>query len=162
QSGCAARETVDARRGGSDLPVGIRQAKWHGSRSRDREVMLSIRGRTVYERTGCQKGRARMRFGEAATRRAGAMVRVGLNGLAMGVLVLLPLNGVAGEGVVADVTSCLVKPRQQIQLGSPVFGVLAGVFVDWGMAVKEGQVLAKLDTTVEEAQVALDRYRTTL
>lgn len=64
-------------------------------------------------------------------------------------------------GVVADVSDCLVKPKKQIQLGSPVFGVLSGVFVDRGARVKQGDLLAKLDTTVEEAQVALDQYRAT-
>ncbi|MGE0222153.1 MAG: efflux RND transporter periplasmic adaptor subunit [Acetobacteraceae bacterium] len=63
--------------------------------------------------------------------------------------------------VVVDVTTCLVKPKQVVQLGSPVFGLIAGVFVDRGDVVQQGQLLAKLDTTVEEAQVALDRFRAT-
>jgi membrane fusion protein, multidrug efflux system len=68
----------------------------------------------------------------------------------------------AGDGgLKADVSTCLLKPRHVIQIGSPVFGLLAAVFVDRSEAVKQGQVLAKLDTTVEEAQLALDRYRST-
>ena len=55
--------------------------------------------------------------------------------------------------------TCLLRPRHLVQLGSPVFGVLAGVFVDRTEAVKQGQVVAKLDTTVEEAQLAMDRFR---
>ena len=61
--------------------------------------------------------------------------------------------------VVADTLSCLVKPKQVVQVGSPVFGVLARVFVDRATKVTENQVVAKLDTTVEEAQLALDRFR---
>ena len=65
----------------------------------------------------------------------------------------------ADSGIKADVSTCLLKPRHVIQLGSSVFGVLAAVFVDRSDVVKQGQVLAKLDTTVEETQLALDRYR---
>ena len=64
-------------------------------------------------------------------------------------------------GLTADVSTCLVKPRHVIQLGSPVFGILGGVYVDRADIVKQGQLLAKLDTTVEEAQVALDHFRMT-
>jgi RND family efflux transporter MFP subunit len=60
-----------------------------------------------------------------------------------------------------DVTTCLLRPRQVIQLGSSVFGVIDRILVDRGDAVTKGQLLAKLNTTVEEAQLALDRYRTT-
>ncbi len=75
---------------------------------------------------------------------------------------VLPLRPAAAAGdtaVVADVTTCLVKPKQVIQLGSPVFGVLAGVSVERGDHVTQGQVVARLDTTVEESQLALDRFR---
>lgn len=64
-------------------------------------------------------------------------------------------------GVEVDVTTCLVKPKQILQLGSPVFGLIGGIFVDRGDSIHQGQLLAKLDTTVEEAQVALDRFRAT-
>lgn len=68
----------------------------------------------------------------------------------------------ADEGglVVGDGT-CLVKPNHVIQIGSPVFGVLSNVLVDRSQKVVKGQLLAKLDTTVEEAQLAIDLYRTT-
>jgi RND family efflux transporter MFP subunit len=71
-----------------------------------------------------------------------------------------PLQAVAG-GVTADMSTCLLRPRYLVQLGSPVFGVLAAVFVDRTQSVKQGQVVAKLDTTVEETQLALDRFRAT-
>ena len=61
--------------------------------------------------------------------------------------------------VVADSRSCLLKPRQVVQIGSPVFGVLSDVLVDRASMVAKGQLVAKLDTSVEEAQLALDRFR---
>ncbi|HEY1413777.1 MAG TPA: hypothetical protein VGF36_16655, partial [Rhodopila sp.] len=62
------------------------------------------------------------------------------------------------DGVTADVNTCLLRPRHLVQLGSSVFGTLARVFVDRTDVVTQGQVVAKLDTTVEEAQLGLDRY----
>src|SRR5260370_35184664 len=71
-------------------------------------------------------------------------------------------GGLANEATAdGGMAACFLKPRHVIQLGSPIFGVLAQVFVDRGDPVKAGQVVAKLDTRVEEAQVALDRYRAT-
>jgi RND family efflux transporter MFP subunit len=72
--------------------------------------------------------------------------------------VATPLQAFAA-GVTADVSNCLLQPRHLVQVGSPVFGVLAGVFVDRTDPVKQGQVIAKLDTTVEVAQLVLDRFR---
>ena len=71
----------------------------------------------------------------------------------------LASSSAVAAGISADVSNCLVKPRRVVQLGSPVFGALANVYVDRGDAVKKDQVLARLNTTVEETQVALDRYR---
>jgi RND family efflux transporter MFP subunit len=65
----------------------------------------------------------------------------------------------ARSEIVAETASCLVRPRHVIQLGSPVFGALAKVMVDRADPVKEGQIVAKLDTTIEEAQMALDRHK---
>ena len=63
------------------------------------------------------------------------------------------------KAISVDATTCLLKPRQVIQLGSSVFGVINSITVDRGDAVQKDQVLAKLNTTVEEAQLALDRFR---
>lgn len=59
----------------------------------------------------------------------------------------------------SDATSCILRPKQVIELGTPVAGLLAEVLVDRGDAVKAGQMVARLDSSVEEAQLALDRYR---
>lgn len=63
------------------------------------------------------------------------------------------------QAISVDATTCLLKPKQVIQLGSSVFGVINSITVDRGDAVQKDQVLAKLNTTVEEAQLALDRFR---
>ena len=77
-------------------------------------------------------------------------------------VVSVPPAGFAAEGgIQSDVSTCLLRPRHLVQLGSPVFGLLAAVFVDRSEPVKQGQVLAKLDTTVEETQLAMDRFRST-
>ncbi|MCI4677298.1 efflux RND transporter periplasmic adaptor subunit [Rhodoblastus acidophilus] len=65
----------------------------------------------------------------------------------------------AGAEVLADSTACLVKPKQVVQLGSSVFGVLAELRVDRADVVTKGQIIGKLDTSVEEAQLALDKFR---
>jgi RND family efflux transporter MFP subunit len=67
--------------------------------------------------------------------------------------------GAARADVLADATTCLVKPKQVVQLGSSVFGVLAELKVDRSDMVTKGQVIGKLDTSVEEAQLALDNFR---
>lgn len=59
-------------------------------------------------------------------------------------------------------SNCMITPKQTVQLGSPVLGILAKLEVERGYSVVTGQVLARLDTTVEEAQLSLDRYRSTL
>jgi RND family efflux transporter MFP subunit len=80
--------------------------------------------------------------------------------LFLSIILGLTEAGLCAEAVpIADVATCLARPRQLIQLGGPVFGILAEVFVDRADKIKKGQLVAKLDTTVEESQVALDRYR---
>jgi multidrug efflux pump subunit AcrA (membrane-fusion protein) len=92
----------------------------------------------------------------------GEPVRTVVRWTILALAVALPPAAFAADGgITADVSTCLLKPRHVVQLGSPVFGLLAGVFVERSDVVKQGQVLAKLDTTVEETQLALDRFRST-
>lgn len=63
------------------------------------------------------------------------------------------------SNIAVDVTSCLLRPKQVIELGSSVFGVISQLFVDRGDRVSKDQLVAKLNTTVEEAQLALDKFR---
>ncbi len=83
--------------------------------------------------------------------------------LAMAVTVLWPLAVAAasspedaadtGEG------TCLIKPRQLVQIGSPVAGLLSDVLVDRGDTVHRGQVIARIESSVEQADLALDRLK---
>ena len=54
---------------------------------------------------------------------------------------------------------CLIEPRLKIDLAAPTAGVLTDVLVDRGDRVRKGEIVAKLDSTVEEATVALDKAR---
>src|SRR5436305_13835832 len=67
--------------------------------------------------------------------------------------------GARAEGFVVDSSTCLVRPRQVIQLGSPVFSVLSDVYVDRASRVKQGDIVARLNSKVEQAQLALDQFR---
>lgn len=75
---------------------------------------------------------------------------------------LLPRLGQAEEAGAIDWSNCMVSPKQVVQLGSPVLGTLATLAVSRGQSVEPGQVLARLDSSVEEAQLSLDRYRSSL
>jgi len=69
-------------------------------------------------------------------------------------------SGAEAQGNTAgDVVSCIIRPRQVVQLASPVSGRIAEEFVDRGDTVSQGKLVARLESSVEEAQVALDRYK---
>ena len=55
--------------------------------------------------------------------------------------------------------TCIIKPHIQIQLGSAVSGMLSETLVDRGDRVKQGQIVARLESSVEQASLALDRVR---
>ena len=71
-------------------------------------------------------------------------------------LVLLPQLASA-QGL--DGMTCLLKPHEVVQLGSPVSGLLIEETVDRGDTVRAGQVVASLESSVEVATVALDRVK---
>jgi RND family efflux transporter MFP subunit len=54
---------------------------------------------------------------------------------------------------------CLIQPRMVLKLGTPVPGLLTEVLVDRGAVVRKGDVLAKLESGVEEAAAALAQAR---
>jgi RND family efflux transporter MFP subunit len=58
-----------------------------------------------------------------------------------------------------DVLDCLIEPRLVVKVGSPVQGIIAEVLVDRGDRVKRDDVLARLDSGVEKAQVEVARAR---
>jgi len=58
-----------------------------------------------------------------------------------------------------DELDCLIEPQEVVNLSSPVEGVLEKVFVDRGAYVKKGQVVAQLESNLEQATVVLARAR---
>lgn len=66
-------------------------------------------------------------------------------------------SGVAG--MAEQAFDCVIEPGLTVQLGSPVNGILAEVPAGRGMAVRRGDVVARVEASVEEATVALLRLR---
>lgn len=54
---------------------------------------------------------------------------------------------------------CLIQPRALIAVASPVEAVIESVEVDRGDAVEKGDVIARLESSVEKAAVAVARER---
>lgn len=54
---------------------------------------------------------------------------------------------------------CIIEPRQVLELRSPIEGLIKRVNVDRGDLVKKGQVLAVLDTAVDEVAAAIAKQR---
>lgn len=57
---------------------------------------------------------------------------------------------------------CLIEPNTVVTVSSPVEGVVETVTVDRGDLVKQGQVLATLESSVDEAAVAIAKAKTEL
>jgi RND family efflux transporter MFP subunit len=73
-------------------------------------------------------------------------------------IVLAPPARAADE---ADDTTCIIKPRVTVQLGSPIAGTLSATLVDRGDNVTKGQVVAQLESSVDQATFALDQLKAT-
>ena len=59
----------------------------------------------------------------------------------------------------AEDYACLIEPRQVLKLAASVQGVVASIAADRGDQVQKGQLVAQLDSEVEEANVAIARLR---
>src|SRR5690242_3487879 len=55
--------------------------------------------------------------------------------------------------------ACLIEPKMVLKIGTPVPALLGEVLVDRGVFVKKGDVLARLESDVETATVALAKAR---
>lgn len=82
------------------------------------------------------------------------------------VIVLAPLmlamTGGGARGEVRDGDrrfDCVLEPHVRLKLATPVAGVLKQVLVDRGSQVRKGQVIAQLESAVEEANVELAAAR---
>ena len=58
-----------------------------------------------------------------------------------------------------ELLDCLLEPHLEVDVGSPVVGILAQVNVDRGDMVARGQVIARLESAAEEASVRLAEAR---
>ena len=71
-------------------------------------------------------------------------------------LLALSLFALATPAFAEDTTlDCLANPAQKVAVGSSATGVIATTLVRRGDRVKKGDVIAKLDSTIEEADVAV-------
>jgi cobalt-zinc-cadmium efflux system membrane fusion protein len=76
--------------------------------------------------------------------------------LALAVALAWVPGGVRGQPL-----DCLIQPNQVVQVGSPVSGILEGVDVERGDTVRRGQVVARLESSVERATAQLAQARAT-
>jgi len=87
------------------------------------------------------------------------------NGIRRAFLTALPIiAGVTSSAGAQDQNgdthfACLVQPKMVLKLGTPVPGLIKEVLIDRGMVVKKGDVIARLDSSVEEAAVTLAKAR---
>ena len=72
---------------------------------------------------------------------------------------VLATGAVAQESAADRDTTCILKPRELVHLGSAVPGLLATVSVERGDAVTRGQVVATLESSIEEATLLLSRAK---
>jgi RND family efflux transporter MFP subunit len=85
--------------------------------------------------------------------------------LLLSVVAGFPLAGPALTclGLIAEARAedyaCLIEPKQMHKLATPVQGVVAAISVDRGDRVHKGQMVARLDSEVEEANVLIARLR---
>ncbi|MDT8334379.1 MAG: efflux RND transporter periplasmic adaptor subunit [Desulfurivibrionaceae bacterium] len=73
-------------------------------------------------------------------------------------LMLLPVQSLYAEDLCRNLQG-LIEPSERVELSSQVPGVLAEVLVDRGDPVRAGQVVAKLNSKVEEAMIDLSKAK---
>jgi RND family efflux transporter MFP subunit len=74
-------------------------------------------------------------------------------------LALFVTGSAQAQSLAESTFDCLIEPAQVVKLGTPVEGILADVLVDRGDAVKVGQVVAHMESGVEQAMYALAQAR---
>lgn len=75
---------------------------------------------------------------------------------AVAALAVLWAGAASGEPLTFE---CLVRPSLEIHVGTPINGIVASVDVDRGDWVAKGQVIARLDTRLQETAVRLAEAR---
>jgi RND family efflux transporter MFP subunit len=81
--------------------------------------------------------------------------------IALALAALVMAQSATAEDAKLDTSqfTCLMEPKVVVKLGTPVPGLLGEVMVDRGSIVKKGDVVARLDSGVEVASVALAKAR---
>lgn len=75
----------------------------------------------------------------------------------IGILLIMAI-GLNQNTNASEILDCVIEP-EEIEISSSTAGVLAAILVDEGEKVKEGQLLAQLQSDVEEANVKLAQIR---
>jgi len=65
----------------------------------------------------------------------------------------------ASPAAAPESLNCILEPHLEVDVGSPVFGILASVDVDRGDAVVKGQAIAQLESAAQAAGVRLAEAR---
>jgi multidrug efflux pump subunit AcrA (membrane-fusion protein) len=65
----------------------------------------------------------------------------------------------AGQEKAASEFACLIQPKMVLKLGTSVPSLISEVLVDRGAIVKKGDVVARLDSSVEQAALTLAEAR---
>ena len=76
-------------------------------------------------------------------------------------LSMLICAGYATPALAAEF-DCVIEPKQVLEIRSPLEGLVLRVNADRGQVVKKGQELAVIDTSVDRAQAAIDKFRSEL
>jgi RND family efflux transporter MFP subunit len=79
------------------------------------------------------------------------------SGVRAAVALLLALG--AGDAAATEDLDCLIEPKEVVTLATPVEGVIETVTVERGDMVKQGQVVATLESSVERAALMLAKAR---
>jgi RND family efflux transporter MFP subunit len=69
------------------------------------------------------------------------------------------VTGAAGQERPSSDFTCVIQPKMVLKIGAPVPSLISEVLVDRGTVVKKGDVLARLESSVEEATLALAEAR---
>ncbi|SFI60330.1 efflux RND transporter periplasmic adaptor subunit [Bradyrhizobium sp. cf659] len=111
------------------------------------------------EASGCNQGENVT----AGTLRRGRRWFVRPHRLGAGIFLLYTISAAAPstaqQAKADDQFECLVQPKMVLKLGTPVPGLITEVLVDRGAILKKGDVVARIESSVEAAAVALAKAR---
>lgn len=74
--------------------------------------------------------------------------------LGLAILLMAGAPQAFAQGAIGPL-DCVIEPAQRVKIGSATLGILKSVAVKRGDVVEAGQIIARLDTSVEEANLAL-------